>query len=119
MGREIRTDLGIIEIGRDVIANLAGIATTECFGVVGVVSSRVFSDGISELLGRESLSKGVDIIVRDNELYIRVHVVVGYGNRISTIAQNIIDNVKYIVEKHTGLTVHHVEVNVQGVRMID
>ena len=44
MNREIRTDLGIIEIGRDVIANLAGIATTECFGVVGVVSSRVFSD---------------------------------------------------------------------------
>lgn len=57
--------------------------------------------------------------VRDDKLYIRVNVVIGYGTRISTIATNIIDNVKYIVEKHTGLTVDQVEVFVQGVRVVD
>ena len=120
MGREIRTDIGIIDISKDVIANLAGIATTECFGIVGMVSSRVISDGWSELLGRESLSKGVDVIVnKDDHLIIQVNIVVSYGNRISVIAANVVDNVKYIVEKHTGLTVDKVGVHVQGVRIVD
>ena len=119
MGTSIQTDIGIIYIDKNVIATLAGIATMECIGIVGMVSSRVFSDGINELLGREALSKGVDIIAKDDELNIRVNVVAGYGNRLTIIASNVIDNVKYIVEKHTGLTVDKVDVNIQGVRIID
>ena len=119
MGKDIITELGLIEISRDVIATLAVIATTECVGVVGVVSQRVFADGLSELLGRESLSKGVDVAVREDHLIIRVNVVVGYGNRINMIAENVIHNVKYIVEKLTGLIVDTVEVHVQGVRLVD
>lgn len=119
MGKDIVTELGVIEISREVIATLAGIATTECVGVVGVVSQRVITDGINELLGRESLSKGVDVQVRDGRLLICVNVVVGFGNRINIIAENIITNVKYIVEKHTGLTVDKVDVHVQGVRIVD
>ena len=119
MGKDIITELGLIEISRDVIATLAGIATTECVGVVGVVSQRVFADGLSELLGRESLSKGVDVAVREDHLIIRVNVVVGYGNRINMIAENVIHNVKYIVEKLTGLIVDTVEVHVQGVHLVD
>ncbi|MBQ6807721.1 MAG: Asp23/Gls24 family envelope stress response protein [Firmicutes bacterium] len=119
MGKDIVTELGVISISKDVIATLAGIATTECVGVVGVVSQRVITDGINELLGRESLSKGVDVLLKDDHLIIRVNVVIGYGNRINMIAENVIANVKYIVEKHTGLIVDHVEVHVQGVRLVD
>ncbi len=119
MGKDIVTDLGVIDISRDVIATLAGLATTECFGIVGVISQRVLADGISELLGRESLSKGVDVVYRDDRLVIRVNVVIGYGNRITTIAENVITNVKYIVEQYTGLIVDKVEVHVQGVRIVD
>ena len=118
MGKDIVTDLGVIEFSRNLIANLAGIATTECFGVVGVVSTRL-SNGINELLGRESLSKGVDVTFNENALQIRVSVVVSYGIRITTIADNIISNIRYTVEKHTGLTVDKVEVNVQGIRNIN
>ncbi|MEG1998181.1 MAG: Asp23/Gls24 family envelope stress response protein, partial [Clostridiales bacterium] len=49
MGRDIKTERGIIYISKEVIATLAGLAATECFGIVGMVSSRIFSDGISEL----------------------------------------------------------------------
>lgn len=119
MGKDIVTELGLISISKDVIATLAGIATTECVGVVGVVSQRVITDGINELLGREALSKGVDVLVKEDHLIIRVNVVVGYGNRINMIAENVITNVKYIVEKHTGLIVDNVEVHVQGVRVVD
>jgi len=119
MGKEIRTPYGVIDIEKNVIAILAGIATTECFGVVGVVSSRVLSDGIQELLRGPSLAKGVDVMIKEDSLQIRVNIVVGYGTRISAIATNVIDNVKHIVEKHTGLTVNKVEVNVQGIRVLD
>lgn len=119
MGKEIRTQFGLIDISKLVIANLAGIATTECFGIVGMVSSRIFSDGINELLGKEALGKGVEVTIKDDMLQIKVNVVVGYGIRVSVIATNVIDNVKYIVEKHTGLKVDQVDVYVQGVRVVD
>ena len=118
MGKDIRTPYGIIDISKDVISNLAGIATTECFGVVGMVSSR-FSDNINDLLRRDALGKGVEVTAKDDKLRIRVNVVIGYGTRMSTIAQNIIDNVKYIVEKHTSLVVDQVDVFIQGVRIVD
>ncbi len=119
MGTDIRTPYGLIHISKDVIGSLAGIATTECFGIVGMVSSRIFSDGISELLGKEALSKGVEVAIKDDKLHIRVNVVVSYGTRVSVIATNVIENVKYIVEKHTGLIVDKVDVYVQGVRILD
>jgi len=119
MGKDIITDLGVIDISKEVIATIAGIATTECIGVVGMVSSRIFSDGINDLLKRENLSKGVDVAVKDDHLNIRVNVVVSYGARVSTIAENIIDRVKYAVEHATDLKVDSVDVHVQGVRIVD
>jgi len=119
LGKELNGTWGKIDISKEVLAKLAGIATTECFGVVGMVSSHIFSDGITELLGRESLAKGVEIAIKNDELTIKVNVVVSYGTKISVIADNIIDNVKYIVEKHTGLIVKRVDVNIAGVRVVD
>ena len=121
MGKDIVTEIGVIDISKDVIANLAGLATMECVGVVGVVSTRALSDGIGDLLGRESLSKGVEVELGrdDDSLIIRVHVVLAYGNPVPVIANNIIENVKYIVERHTNLRVDKVDVRVEGVRVID
>jgi uncharacterized alkaline shock family protein YloU len=109
----------MINISREVIATLAGIATTECFGIVGMVSAHKISDGISELLGREALSKGVEVAVRDDRLLIRVNVVISYGVKISVIADNVIERVQYIVESHIGSKVDLVEVSVRGLRVVD
>ncbi|MGI6361873.1 MAG: Asp23/Gls24 family envelope stress response protein [Bacillota bacterium] len=119
MGREVMGQYGKIIISKEVISKLAGIATTECFGVVGMVSSNIFADGIAEILGRESLSKGVDVLLKEDLVTVKVNVVVSYGLSIAVIAKNIIDNVKYIIEKYVGVIVNHVEVNIQGVRVLD
>ncbi len=119
MGQEIVTEYGVITINKDVIATLAGIAATSCFGIVGMVSSRMISDGISDLLGKEALSKGVDVTIQGDHLIIRVSIVVGYGNNISIIANNVVEKIKYTVETHTGLIVDRVDVRIQGVRVID
>ncbi|MEG1500977.1 MAG: Asp23/Gls24 family envelope stress response protein, partial [Clostridiales bacterium] len=117
--KELANDYGKILISKEVIANLAGIAATECFGIVGMVSSRFFSDGIADLLGKESLSKGVEVYITPDNLLIKVNIVVGYGINLSVIANNVIENVRYTVERHTGLKVDHVDVNIQGVKVVD
>jgi len=119
MGKIIQGPWGIIDISQEVVAKIAGIATTGCFGIVGMVSSRVFSDGITEMLGGEALSKGVEVTVKGDKLLVRVNVVVSYGVKVSVIADNVIESVKYAVEVQTGIKVDLVEVNVQGVRVVD
>ena len=119
MGKLIPGPGGAIDISREVIAKLAGIATTECFGIVGMVSAHKISDGLTELLGREAIFKGVEVVVRDDRLLIQVNVVISYGVKISVIADNVIERVKYIVESHIGTKVDLVKVNVRGVRVVD
>jgi uncharacterized alkaline shock family protein YloU len=116
--REVVNDMGTVAIADDVIATIAGIAATECYGVVGMASRRL-RDGLAELLGRENLSKGVEISVRANQVAVNLNLIVGYGIRISEVAHNVSEQVKYRVEGATGLEVVAVNMNVQGVRVAD
>ena len=108
--------LGKIYISEEAIATLAGLATNESYGVVGMVSRR-FSDGLTELLGRESLGRGVEVVWQDQQLYIEVHVVVSYGTRISEVARNVISRVHYTVQKYTELPIAWVTVNVRSIKI--
>lgn len=47
------------------------------------------------------------------------HVIVSYGVSISTVADNLIENVKYKVEEFTGMAVEKINIFVEGVRVID
>lgn len=118
MEREVLNEYGRIVFDKEVLATLAGIAATECFGIVGMASKKL-SHGIAELLGKDALSKGVEILDKDDKIVIQVNIIVGYGTKMSEIAHNVISNVKYVVENFTGLQVDQVHVNIQGVRMVD
>jgi uncharacterized alkaline shock family protein YloU len=54
-----------------------------------------------------------------DRVYLRLHIIVAYSVNISAVAENLIENVRYQVEEHTGLTVENIEVYVEGVRRID
>ena len=116
MTAKIDNSLGSILIGEYVLANIAGIATMECYGLVGM-ASKSSTDGIVELLKKEHLSKGVKVYTEEDALIIDLYIVVKFGTKISAIAQNIIDKVKYSVETMTGIEVKRVNVNVKGVRV--
>lgn len=116
MAKEVVTDLGRILLSDEVIATMAGVATTECYGIVGMAGSRL-KDGIAELLGRENLSKGVVVELGDESVEIDLYIVVGYGTRISEIARNVTDKVRYVIESTTGLKVTGVHIHVQGVKV--
>lgn len=119
MKGKMQTDLGQILISPDVIARYAGTTACECFGIVGMAMISM-KDGIVKLLKRDSLSKGIDVTINENnEISIDFHVIISYGVNISTIAENIISNVKYKVEAYTGMTVKKINIFVEGVRVID
>ncbi len=118
MSKVITNERGKLIISKEVIATLAGIGTMECYGVVGMSSQKI-KDGIAELIGMEALSKGVEVIIKNDQISINVYVIVSYGTKISEIANNVIEKVRYTVGHHTGLVVDHVQVSVQGVRVVD
>jgi len=111
-----RTSFGTIEFSDEFLSNLAGIATMDCYGIVGMASQKAM-DGIVELVKGENLNKGVEIFTQDEVVHIQLYVVVEYGVSISAVASNVIDTVKYRVEKATGLSVEKVNVTVNGIRV--
>lgn len=113
------TGLGVITIDPEVIAKYAGSVAVECFGIVGMAAVSV-KDGLVKLLKKESLTHGIQVIIaEDNELTLNFHVIVAYGISISTVAENLISNVKYKVEEFTGMKVNEINIHVEGVRIID
>lgn len=112
----ILKDNGSINYSEDVIANIVGVSTMECYGVVGMASKNA-TDGLWELMRSENLSRGVKVHSKDNELTIELYIIVEYGTKISVIANNIIQKIKYNIENYTGLRVSSITVNVQGVRV--
>jgi len=115
---KMTTRLGDIVIDHEVIAKYAGIEAMECFGIVGMAAVSV-KDGLVKLLKKESLTKGINVIVRDNRLILDFHVIVAYGVSVVTLTENLRSNVKYKVEEYTGLTVEKINVYIEGVRVID
>jgi uncharacterized alkaline shock family protein YloU len=112
----VRGDLGRVSISDDVLADLAGLTCTRCYGIVGM-ASQSFQEGVAELLGRDSLRKGVRLKRSDDVLSFDLYVIVEAGINIAEVAHNLIEQVKYMVESSTGLSVEEVQVHVQGVRV--
>ena len=57
---KVKNDIGTIYITEDVMLKVAGYAALECYGIVAMSGQRA-TDGIVEWLGRENLTKGVQI----------------------------------------------------------
>ena len=119
MNGRIDSGLGQIIIDTDVIATYAGSVAVECFGIVGMAAVSM-KDGLVKLLKRESLTRGVNVTYdENNKLIIDFHVIVAYGVSVSTVADNLVHNVKYKVEEFTGMEIHKINIYVEGVRPID
>ena len=118
MKGRMNTGLGEIVINPDVIALYAGSVAVECFGIVGMAAVNM-KDGLVKLLKKESLRRGVNATVTDNKISLAFHVIVAYGVSISAVADNLMDSVKHKVEEFTGMEVEHIDVLVEGIRVID
>ena len=111
----INNDKGSISITMDGFRNLAGDAATKCFGVKGM-AGRSKDGGPLQLLRRESMSKGVDVAINDDDsLSLDLHIGVDYDVNIVAVCRSIMNEVSYKVEKWTSMKVKNVDVYVDTV----
>lgn len=114
MGQE-KTTLGSIHVSPNAVATVAYHATLQSYGVVGLAPKNL-AEGIAATITREP-TRGVNVHFDGDTLDIDIYIVVEYGTRIAMVAQSVGNAVRYQVEKVIGLSVHSVNVHVQGLRV--
>ena len=110
----LETERGVITISPDVFTNISGAAATNCYGVKGM-AVRSKTDGLVHLLRRESMAKGVKVRFNDDDtVSIELHIIVDNGVNLTAVSHSIMSEVRYIVEKVTGVKVKSVDVCVDS-----
>lgn len=107
---------GRIEVSPNAIASLAAQASLECYGVVGMASPN-YVNGLAELLHIEQRNRGVQVHFDEEQIIIDLFVILQYGTRISTVADEMMQSVKFNVERALGRKLKAVNVHVQGLRV--
>ena len=111
---KLETERGVITISPDVFTSITGAAATNCYGVKGI-AVRSKTDGLVHLLRRESMSKGVKVRFReDGAVAIELHIIVDNGVNLTAVSRSIMSEVRYIVERFTGVKVSSVDVCVDS-----
>ena len=107
-------DQGTINVSTSVYTDIAGTAASNCFGVKGM-AARSVKDGVYHLLRKESLSKGVNVTLHeDDSISIDLHIIVDNGVNLSAVGASIISEVRYVVQKCTGTQVRAVNVYIDS-----
>jgi len=111
----IENQYGTVEISQEYFSNLVGKAASECFGVVGMVSSP--AQGLrAAIRGKKTPDEGVRVRTSGGGLIVDLHIVVIYGMNIAAVTRSIVNRVRYTVEQATGLEVAKVNVFVDAMK---
>lgn len=106
----IDNNIGRISISSEVFTYLAGDAATSCFGVKGMVTCTK-EGGPWQLLRRESMSKGIIAHFSDDgSADLELHIGVDRGVNMAAVSRSIMKEVRYKLEKSTGVPVKSVDV---------
>ena len=116
MEYKISNDLGLITVSEDVLLKVAGYAALECYGIVAMSSKRA-KDGFVEWLGKENLTKGVQVNITEAGIDIDLFIIVEYGISIVEVCNIIKSQVCYKIENMTGAKVRRVNISVEGIRV--
>ena len=106
---------GEVKIADEVVAIIAGLATTEVEGVSSMVGN--ITNEIVSRLGMKSLSKGIQVEVSDNEVMVDVAINIAYGYSIPDVSTKVQEKVKTTIESMTGLEVAKINVRIASVDM--
>ena len=111
---KIKSDqVGDVRIADEVVAIIAGLATTEVEGVSSLAFN--ITNEIVSPLGMKHLSKGILVDVLENEVKVAVAINIAYGSRLPEVSAKVQDKVKSAIENMTGLTVAVVNVRIASV----
>jgi uncharacterized alkaline shock family protein YloU len=113
---EAANQTGKIEVSPLAVAAIAAEAVSECYGVVGM-ASRSLRESLLTALRCPPATKGIRVRLDDDVVVVDVHVIVEYGTRVSTVASNVIDAVRFRIERSLGAPSLHINVFVEDVRV--
>ncbi|MCC8121875.1 MAG: Asp23/Gls24 family envelope stress response protein [Oscillospiraceae bacterium] len=107
---KLTTQRGSVVIINDVFTTITGAAATNCYGVKGM-AARSRADGLIHLLRRESMDKGVKVTYNDDgSVSIELHIIVDNGVNLVAVSRSIMSQVRYNVNRLTGVPVKQVNV---------
>lgn len=106
---------GSVKIANDVVAMIAGIATTEVEGVFATVGN--ITHELMGKVGMKTLSKGVKVEMEENSLNINVDIIVDYGVSIADVSAKVQARVAESIANMTGFVVNNVNVRIAGVNV--
>ena len=106
---------GTLKVSNDCIADLAGYAAMECYGVVGMALTDQ-EEGVTRLLPIQRLSRGVDVSAEEGRVVVDLHVVVEQGVNMAVISSNLVSSVKFILARIAELEDVDVRVHIEGMR---
>ena len=113
---KIKSDqVGDVRVADEVVAIIAGLATTEVEGVSSMAGN--ITNEIVSKLGMKNLSKGILVEVMENEVKVDVTINISYGYSIPEVSSKVQDKVKTAIENMTGLNVAVVNVRIASVDM--
>lgn len=106
---------GTVKIADDVVAMIAGIATTEVEGVSAMAGN--ITNELMSKVGMNKLTKGVKVDVFGGSVTVDLAVTMDYGYNIPATCQKVQNKVKSAIENMTGLSVTDVNIRIAGVNM--
>lgn len=106
---------GKIDVSKDVIAIIAGLATMEVDGVVGITYQ--VKSGTYTLVQKDAYSKGINIKLSEEGVSVSINLMTDYEKGIYSVAKEVQKKVKEMIEKMTGKNVLRVDINVTGVEI--
>lgn len=107
---------GEVQIANEVLADLAGFAALECYGIVGMASPTA-RDGVAQLLSRDKLRKGVSIKNSDKGVLADLYVIIEHGTNLAEVSHNLSNRVGYVLTTIADVKVDSVDVHVQGIKV--
>ena len=107
---------GELHVANDVLADLAGNAAMQCYGVVGMTAADM-ADGIATLLPANRLRRGIVVTPEEEGVRVDLYVVIEYGTNITVVSKNLVDAVTFALRQYAQVPLTGVEVHVQGVKV--
>jgi uncharacterized alkaline shock family protein YloU len=112
------SELGTIEVHKNVMSAIAGYETANVDGVAGM--SEGVADGIAKKLSRDTAGRGVKVSFDDSgRVTVDISIIVRYGTIIPEVCRNVQEAVLTALRRMTESAVVAVNVHVQGVEMPD
>jgi uncharacterized alkaline shock family protein YloU len=115
LSKNISNEYGNITIDDEIIQKVAGFATIECFGVVGMSSQNRIKDGVHELLKRSNASKGVCVRKDEEGVHIDLHIVAAYGVKVPEVSLLIQEKVSYELTHTLGISPASINIFINGI----